>query len=106
MVAGVAIPLGAILTLFLLQAAVARHCRIVRRGPRATLIANAAARQIVQSRSLEVWAKLDKLPVRGDWDSFLLFVIILLVLLVSLGWLARVACRAARLKIEHKSAEV
>jgi len=69
------------------------------------LIANAAARQIVQIRSLEIWAKLDKLPIRGDWDSFLLFVVVLLIVLVALGWLARVALRAGRLKIEHESAE-
>lgn len=69
------------------------------------LMANASARQIVQFRSLEGWAKLDKLPVRGDWDSFLLFVVVMIIVLVGLGWLARVALRTGRLKIERNSGD-
>jgi hypothetical protein len=58
------------------------------------LLANALARQSVQSRSLERWARVDAMPVRGDWDSLVLFFVVLLIVLFSLGWLARVVLRA------------
>lgn len=105
MLAGVAMPLGAILSLFYLKQPSPAVAAVLVGAHALALIANAAARQIVQIRSLEIWAKLDKLPIRGDWDSFLLFVVVLLIVLVALGWLARVALRAGRLKVEHKSAE-
>jgi hypothetical protein len=59
-----------------------------------SLLANALARQMVQSRSLEKWTNLDAMPVRGDWDSFTLFIVVLAAVLFFLGWLARVALRA------------
>jgi hypothetical protein len=62
-----------------------------------SLLANALARQMVQSRSLEKWAKLDAMQVRGDWGSFALFIAVLAVVLYFLGWLARAAIRAARI---------
>jgi hypothetical protein len=105
LVTGAVIPLGAILSiLYLKQPSRAVAGSLVALHALA-LISNALARQIVQIRSLEIWAKLDKLPIRGDWDSFLLFVVVLLIVLVALGWLVRVALRAGRLKIEHESAE-
>lgn len=69
------------------------------------VIANAAARQIVQIRSLEAWALLDKLPVRGDWGSFWLFIFVLLIVLICLGWLAYIAIRATQMKGERKTVE-
>jgi len=105
MVAGAAMPVAAIISLLYLKQPSRAIAGLFVTVHAAAVIANASARQIVQTRSLEVWAKLDKLPIRGDWDSFLLFVVVLLIVLVGLGWLARVALRAARSKIEHKSAE-
>jgi hypothetical protein len=105
LVTGAAMPLGAILSIFYLK----RPSRAVAGSLVAVhafaLISNASARQIVQFRSLDKWAKLDKMPVRGDWDSFFLFIIVLLVVLVCLAWLARVAVRAARHRGEPEIAE-
>jgi len=102
LVAGAGIPIGAILSIFYLKQpsrAVAGSLVAVHV---VTLIANALARQIVQMRSLESWAKLDQLPVRGDWVSFFLFVVVLLVVLVGLAWLARITIQAARPKVESE----
>ena len=82
-VAGAAMPVGAILSIFYFKHPSRAVAAALVAVHGLALIANASARQIVQIRSLEVWAKLDKLPVRGDWDSFLLFVVVL----------ARRACR-------------
>ncbi len=62
----------------------------------AVLLFNGIARQSLQTRKLESFAKLTTIPVRGDWDSFLLFVVVLIAVLVGLVWLARLALRAAR----------
>lgn len=62
----------------------------------AVIFFNALARQQVQTRALEDVAKLEKVPVRGDWDSFFLFVVAFIVVLVALGWLARLAFLVAR----------
>ena len=105
MVAGAALPLGAALSIFYFKQPSRAVAAALLAVHAVVLIANALARQIVQTRSLEIWARLDQLPVRGDWDSFLLFVIVMIVVLVGLGWLARIALRAGRLKIEHKSAK-
>lgn len=105
MAAGAAMPVAAILSLSYSKQPARAIAGLFVAVHAAAVIANASVRQIVQIRSLEVWAKLDKLPIRGDWDSFLLFVVVLLIVLVGLGWLARIALRAGRLKIEHKSTE-
>jgi hypothetical protein len=105
-VTGAALPLGAASSIFYFKQPSRAVAAALIAVHAVALIANASARQIVQIRSLEIWAKLDKLPVRGDWDSFVLFLFVLIVVLVGLGWLARVAFRAARLKLDHKSAEV
>jgi hypothetical protein len=60
------------------------------------LLVNTLARQSVQSRSVEKFATLEALPVRGDWDSFLLFMVVLAIVLIVLAWLARLAYRASR----------
>lgn len=57
------------------------------------LLSNAIARQMVQFHELGKWVDLGKTPVRGEWASFLLFGIVLLVVLVALIWVARVALR-------------
>lgn len=60
------------------------------------LVANALARQTVQANALAPWAKLDRMPVRGDWDSFALFIIVLLAVLICMAWLLGVVTRASR----------
>ena len=95
-IAGAAMPVGAILSFLYLK----RPSQAV---AGMLVAAHALARQIVQIRSLEGWAKLDKMPVRGDWDSFLLFIVVALIVLVCLGWLGRVTIRAARSEVEDES---
>jgi hypothetical protein len=53
------------------------------------LLSNAIARQIVQFRDLQRWVDLEKIPVRGEWGSFFLFVITLMVVLGVIVWIAR-----------------
>jgi hypothetical protein len=93
--AGACMPVGALLSIFYWRQPAKTIARFLIAFQFAALLANALARQIVQNRSLEKWAKLDAMPVRGDWDSFVLFMVVLAVVLSLLGWLARVALRAA-----------
>lgn len=95
MASGAAIPVGAIVAaLYFMRPARALAAVLVAVHGLA-LVFNALARQSVQGRALERWARLDQIPVRGDWDSFVLFVVVLLIVLACMGWLLRVVRRAA-----------
>jgi len=104
-VAGAAIPIGAILSFVYSKQPSFSSAGLLVAIHAAAVIANASARQMVQIRSLEVWAQLGKLPIRGDWDSFWLFIVVLIIVLVCLGWLAHIAIRAGQFKGEQKTAE-
>jgi hypothetical protein len=60
------------------------------------LAANAIARQWVQFSELLKWYDPFKAPVRGEWGSFILFIIALIAAIVILGWIGRIALRRTR----------
>lgn len=53
------------------------------------LLSNAIARQVVQTTELGAWVDLSRVPVRGEWGSFALFLVTLLIGLGVLGWILR-----------------
>ncbi|MBI2998264.1 MAG: hypothetical protein HYY46_07385 [Deltaproteobacteria bacterium] len=57
---------------------------------------NAIARQMVQSQDLKKWIDIEKIPVRGEWGSFLLFGLTLVIALGVLAWIAHLALRRPR----------
>ncbi len=60
------------------------------------IVSNALARQAVQTRELQKWIDLERIPVRGEWGSFFLFVVALLIALGVLVWIACVALRSRK----------
>jgi hypothetical protein len=60
------------------------------------IVSNALARQAVQTRELKKWIDLERIPVRGEWGSFFLFVAALMIALGVLVWIARVALRSRK----------
>lgn len=56
----------------------------------------ATARQIVQFHDLHKWVDLRKIPVRGEWGSFLLFGVTLVVVLGVLTWMGLITLRRLR----------
>src|SRR3990172_3372440 len=60
------------------------------------IVANALARQAAQTRELQKWLDLERIPVRGEWGSFILFVATLLMALGVVSWLAWLALRAPK----------
>jgi hypothetical protein len=95
LLAGLCMPLGALLSLYYWRSPAKRSGGLLIFVHFMAIVANALARETTQRRSLADFARLDVRPVRGDWDGFFLFLFVLVVVLVALGWLARVAIRAA-----------
>ncbi len=60
------------------------------------LVSNAIARQMVQFHDLRQWVDLEKIPVRGEWGSFYLFVVTLIVVTGIVAWIATTALRRVR----------
>jgi hypothetical protein len=60
------------------------------------LAANAIARQWVQFTELLKWYDPSKMPVRGEWASFVLFLVSLTAAVAILAWIAQVALRRTR----------
>ncbi|HWH77740.1 MAG TPA: hypothetical protein VNT76_10235 [Candidatus Binatus sp.] len=60
------------------------------------LLSNAVARQWVQFSELLKWYDPNKAPIRGEWGSFALFIIMLVVALVLIAWIALTALRRTR----------
>jgi hypothetical protein len=60
------------------------------------LAANAIARQWVQLAELLKWFDPSKLAVRGEWASFVLFLVTLAAAVAILSWIAKVALRRTR----------
>ncbi|GBC84567.1 hypothetical protein HRbin11_00998 [bacterium HR11] len=65
-------------------------------GQGLVLGSNAVARQVVQFHELGAWVDLARVPVRGEWGSFWLFVITLVLGIGVLLWIARVVRTARR----------
>jgi len=63
-------------------------------GQALVLGSNAVARQVVQFHELRPWVDLARVPVRGEWGSFWMFVITLVLGVGGLLWIARVVARA------------
>ncbi|MCS7312942.1 MAG: hypothetical protein NZ742_08540 [Acidobacteria bacterium] len=63
-------------------------------GQALVLGSNAVARQVVQFQELRPWVDLEDVPVRGEWGSFWLFVVTLVLGVGVLFWIARVVVRA------------
>jgi len=55
------------------------------------LASNAITRQWVQVNELFKWYDPNKAPVRGEWSSFALFVLTLLIATGVVSWIAKVA---------------
>jgi hypothetical protein len=94
--AGTIMPVGGVLSLIYRKRPARKWAAALVLAQLLVIMVNAIARQDVQTRSLEAWSKLDSVPVRGEWGSFLLFVVVLIAVLLVLAWLARVAFRAVR----------
>jgi hypothetical protein len=62
------------------------------------LLANASARQWVQVRELMKWYDPNNAPIRSEWGSFALFMIMLVIALVLIGWIGLTALRRTRNK--------
>lgn len=60
------------------------------------LASNAITRQWVQMSELLKWYDPNKTPVRGEWASFALFVITLLIAVGAVSWITKVALRRTR----------
>jgi hypothetical protein len=60
------------------------------------LASNAITRQWVQMSELLKWYDPNKTPVRGEWGSFALFVITLLIAVGAVSWITKVALRRTR----------
>jgi hypothetical protein len=60
------------------------------------LLANAIARQWVQVSELMKWYDPNKTPIRGEWASFALFIFMLVIALVLIGWIGLTALRRFR----------
>ena len=60
------------------------------------IVANGLARQAVQTRELQKWIDLERIPVRGEWGSFFLFMVLLMIALGVLVWIAWVALRSRK----------
>ena len=60
------------------------------------LLSNAVTRQWVQFTELLKWYDPNKAPIRGEWGSFALFIIMLVVALVLIAWIALTALRRTR----------
>lgn len=60
------------------------------------IVSNALARQMAQTHELKKWDDLERIPVRGEWGSFFLFVATLLIALAALCWIAGVALRSRK----------
>jgi len=65
-------------------------------GQALVLGSNAIARQVVQFQELRPWLDLSRVPVRGEWGSFVLFVGTLVLGIGVLLWIARVAWTAKK----------
>lgn len=55
------------------------------------LLSNAIARQAVQAAELGPWVDLGRIPVRGEWGSFFLFLGTFIVGIIAIGWILRTA---------------
>ena len=62
----------------------------------AVSLANAIVRQCVQVSELMKWYDPDKTPVRGEWGSFALFMVLLLTAIIIISWIGRVALHRTR----------
>jgi len=62
------------------------------------LIANAIARQWVQVSELIKWYDPNNAPIRSEWGSFALFMIMLVIALVLIAWIGLTALRRTRNK--------
>ena len=60
------------------------------------VVSNAIARQMVQFGDLQKWMDPDKTFVRGEWGSFYLFVVALILVTGIITWIAMTALRRAR----------
>ena len=60
------------------------------------IVSNALARQAVQTREVQKWIDLERIPVRGEWGSFFLFVVALVIALGVLVWIAWIALRSRK----------
>ncbi|MBO9362317.1 MAG: hypothetical protein J7452_08965 [Thermoflexus sp.] len=60
------------------------------------LVSNAIARQVVQSAEIGRWVDLGQIPVRGEWGSVALLLVILLLGLGILTWILRTVWVRAR----------
>ena len=61
------------------------------------LLSNAIARQMVQTHKLHQWVDLHKVPVRGEWGSFALFVVTFAIAIVVLAWIGLTVFRRTHL---------
>jgi hypothetical protein len=62
------------------------------------LLANAIARQRVQVSELMKWYDPNQAPIRGEWGSLALFICMLVIALVLIGWIGLTALRGSRNK--------
>jgi hypothetical protein len=60
------------------------------------LLANAIARQWVQVNELTKWYDASQAPIRSEWGSFALFLIMLVFALILIGWIGSVALRRCK----------
>jgi hypothetical protein len=60
------------------------------------IVSNALARQAVQTRAVQKWIDLERIPVRGEWGSVFLFVVALVIALGVLVWIAWIALRSRK----------
>jgi hypothetical protein len=60
------------------------------------LAANAIARQWVQFTELLKWFDPSKMPVRGEWGSFVLFLVSFIAAIVLLAWITNVTLRRTK----------
>ena len=60
------------------------------------LVSNAIARQWVQFNELMKWYDPNTAPIRGEWGSFALFMILLVIALILIGWIGLTALRRTR----------
>lgn len=91
--AGVSMPVGASLAAAYWRWPGKRVAAALSSAHLIVLLSNALARQMVQSRDLQKWVDLGKIPVRGEWGSFFLFVMTLIVVLGVVSWIARTSLR-------------
>lgn len=63
-------------------------------GHLAVLALNAVSRQLVQSARLGEYGSLGEMSVRGEWASFVLFIVVLAAALATVGWLVHTIATA------------